>query len=93
MTKAGISSKIDDSGQTIGKRYARTDECGIPFAITVDFETLKDETVTLRDLQTMKLVRMKIQELPSNIYSLANGQKTWNEVLQQYPTFDSQTKE
>jgi glycyl-tRNA synthetase len=60
LTKAGISSKIDDSGQTIGKRYARTDECGIPFAITVDFDTLKDETVTLRDLHTMKQVRMKV---------------------------------
>jgi glycyl-tRNA synthetase len=54
LTKNGVSSKIDDSGQTIGKRYARTDECGIPFAITVDFDTLNDDTVTLRDLHTMK---------------------------------------
>jgi glycyl-tRNA synthetase len=54
LTRAGVSSKIDDSGQTIGKRYARTDECGIPFAITVDFDTLADNTVTLRDLDTMK---------------------------------------
>lgn len=60
LTRSGISSKIDDSGQTIGKRYARTDECGIPFAITVDFDTLSDETVTLRDLHTMKQVRMKV---------------------------------
>lgn len=35
-------------------RYARTDECGIPFAITVDFETIQDKSVTLRDLDTMK---------------------------------------
>ena len=42
MIRAGISSRIDDTGVTIGKRYARTDECGIPFAITVDFDTLKD---------------------------------------------------
>lgn len=54
LTKAGVSSKIDDSGQTIGKRYARTDECGIPFAITVDFDTLTQDSVTLRDLHTMK---------------------------------------
>ena len=54
MTRAGVSSKIDDSGTTIGKRYARTDECGIPFAITVDFDTLKDDTVTLRELNSMK---------------------------------------
>lgn len=63
LTRAGVSSKIDDSGSTIGKRYARTDECGIPFAITVDFDTLKDETVTLRDLDTMKQVRMPVRIL------------------------------
>ena len=60
MTKESVTSKIDDSGQSIGRRYARTDECGIPFAITVDFDTLEDNTVTLRDLDTMKQVRMKV---------------------------------
>jgi len=64
LTRAGITSKIDDSGQSIGRRYARTDECGIPFAITVDFDTLSENTVTIRDLDTMKQVRM-----PVNIYS------------------------
>lgn len=60
LTKAGVTSKIDDSGTSIGRRYARTDECGIPFAITVDFDTLADDTVTLRDLNTLKQVRMKV---------------------------------
>ena len=54
LIRNGVTSKVDDSGVTVGKRYARTDECGIPFAITVDFDTLKDETVTMRDLDTMK---------------------------------------
>lgn len=36
LTKAGITSRLDDSSQTVGKRYARTDECGIPYAFTVD---------------------------------------------------------
>ena len=54
LTAAGLSSKIDDSGQTVGKRYARTDECGIPFAFTVDFDTLENATVTMRELDTMK---------------------------------------
>ena len=49
LIKAGISNKVDDTAVTVGKRYARTDECGIPFAITVDHDTLEDETVTLRD--------------------------------------------
>jgi glycyl-tRNA synthetase len=51
---------VDATGQTIGKRYARTDEIGIPFAITVDFDTLNDNTVTLRELLTLKQVRIPV---------------------------------
>ena len=40
LIKAGINNKVDDTAVTVGKRYARTDECGIPFAITVDHDTL-----------------------------------------------------
>lgn len=87
LTKAGVSSKIDDSGQTIGKRYARTDECGIPFAITVDFDTLTQNSVTMRDLHTMKQVRLPIADLAANITQLANGLKSWDDVLAQYPLF------
>jgi glycyl-tRNA synthetase len=52
---------VDDGGQAIGKRYARTDEIGIPFAITIDYDTLKDETVTLRELNTLKQVRIPVR--------------------------------
>lgn len=58
LTKAGISSKLDDSGQTVGKRYARTDECGIPYAFTIDHTTLEDNTVTMREMDTMKQIRI-----------------------------------
>lgn len=44
------------AGNTIGKRYARTDEIGVPYAITVDFETLEGEGVTLRERDTMSQV-------------------------------------
>jgi len=54
LTRAGLSSKIDDSGQSVGKRYARTDENGIPYAFTVDYDTLEDNTITMRELDTMK---------------------------------------
>jgi len=87
-----VSSKIDDSGQSIGRRYARTDECGIPFAITVDFDTLKDQTVTLRDLDTLKQIRLPIQELPSLIQSLSFGLCSWNDALAKYPLFEAQAE-
>ena len=64
LTAAHVSSKLDDSGQTVGKRYARTDECGIPFAFTIDFETLEDNTVTMREIDTMKQVRLPMADAP-----------------------------
>ena len=41
LKKNLITCKVDDTGQSIGKRYARTDEIGIPFGITIDFQTLE----------------------------------------------------
>lgn len=54
--------QYDDVG-SVGKRYRRQDEIGTPFCITVDFETLKNKTVTVRDRDSMKQVRIKIKEL------------------------------
>ncbi len=52
-----------DETQSIGKRYRRQDEIGTPFCVTVDFDTLKDKAVTVRDRDTMKQERISIQEL------------------------------
>ena len=48
LTAAEVSHKVDDSSGSIGRRYARTDEIAVPFGITVDFDSLKTNTVTLR---------------------------------------------
>lgn len=55
---------FDDNGN-IGKRYRRQDEIGTPYCITVDFDTLKDETVTVRDRDTGKQERVSISDLSS----------------------------
>jgi glycyl-tRNA synthetase len=55
---------LDHSG-AIGRRYRRLDEVGAPFAITVDHQTLQDETVTLRRRDSMSQDRIKISELDS----------------------------
>ncbi len=54
-----------DETQSIGKRYRRQDEIGTPFCVTVDFETLTDKAVTVRDRDTMKQERVLISELES----------------------------
>ena len=52
-----------DEAGSIGKRYRREDEIGTPYCVTVDFDTLEDESVTVRDRDTMEQVRIKISEL------------------------------
>ncbi|HRR05293.1 MAG TPA: His/Gly/Thr/Pro-type tRNA ligase C-terminal domain-containing protein, partial [Candidatus Woesebacteria bacterium] len=70
---ASFISEFDDIGN-IGKRYRRQDEIGTPWCVTIDFDTLKDNTVTVRDRDTMKQERVKINSL--NDYF---GQKLKNE--------------
>ncbi|KEI00747.1 glycine--tRNA ligase [Clostridium botulinum] len=52
-----------DEAGSIGKRYRREDEIGTPYCITVDFDTLEDNTVTVRDRDNMTQVRLSIEEL------------------------------
>ena len=52
-----------DSAGSIGKRYRRQDEVGTPFCVTVDFETLDDHAVTVRDRDTMGQDRVPVDEL------------------------------
>ena len=52
-----------DEKDTIGKRYRRMDAIGTPYCITIDHDTLQDDTVTLRDRDTMEQKRIKISEI------------------------------
>jgi glycyl-tRNA synthetase len=56
----------DDNGN-IGKRYRRQDEIGTPYCVVVDFDTLEDDTVTIRDRDTVKQVRVSVSELADYI--------------------------
>jgi glycyl-tRNA synthetase len=58
----GIATYYDESG-TIGRRYARMDEVGTPFCITIDHETLENSTVTIRDRDTSHQIRKKIEDV------------------------------
>ena len=60
LKQGGVSHKLDDSSGSIGRRYARTDEVGIPFGITVDFDTIKDDTATLRERNSTRQIRTKV---------------------------------
>ncbi|KAG8514704.1 Glycine--tRNA ligase, partial [Galemys pyrenaicus] len=92
LTRNGVSYKVDDSSGSIGRRYARTDEIGVAFGITVDFDTVNKtpHTATLRDRDSMRQIRAEVSELPGLVRDLANGSITWADVEARYPLFEGQ---
>jgi glycyl-tRNA synthetase len=72
LKKKGVFAQYDDSG-AIGRRYRRQDEIGTPFAITIDYQSKDDSTVTVRDRDSMKQVRIPIEKVPENICALIDG--------------------
>jgi glycyl-tRNA synthetase len=56
-----------DETQNIGKRYRRQDEIGTPLAVTVDFDSLDDQAVTVRDRDTTEQIRVPIDELLTTV--------------------------
>ncbi len=85
LKAAGLVAVYDKAG-SVGRRYARQDEIGTPYCITVDFDTLGEGekslkgTVTLRDRDSTKQVRVNKKEMVSIVQSLLNGSKKFNEV-------------
>ncbi|KAL9060531.1 MAG: hypothetical protein Q9206_000975 [Seirophora lacunosa] len=90
LRRLGISSRVDDSSATIGKRYSRNDELGTPLGITVDFQSLKDNTFTLRDRDSTKQVRSDEDTICAAIQSVVEGQKTWADIRKELPEFTQQ---
>jgi len=69
-----------DRSGSIGRRYVRADETGIPFCITYDFDSDKDSTVTIRDRDTAEQKRVKIKELPGLLLELSAGAKKFADI-------------
>lgn len=69
LKKEGLMAEYDDAG-SIGRRYARADEIGTPYCVTVDHQTLDDRTVTIRDRDTAMQVRVGETELPKILNAL-----------------------
>ena len=62
LLSEGFTVIYDESG-SIGRRYARSDEIGVPAAITIDYKTLEDDTVTLRDRDSWRQIRVPVKKL------------------------------
>lgn len=72
-----FSAKLDASGAALGRRYARMDEVGAPFGVTVDFQTVEDATVTLRERDSMTQIRMPLADVAPLVARLVTEEATW----------------
>lgn len=79
LKREGFSVEYDDSGY-IGRRYARADEIGVPLAITIDYQTLKDDSVTIRDRDTWDQVRNKTSVLPGLLKDFFTGKVNFEQL-------------
>ena len=75
----GFSVEYDEAG-SIGKRYARFDEIGVPLCITIDYQTLKDETVTIRDRDSWKQVRASIKSLSEALWEYFRFKRNFEDL-------------
>jgi glycyl-tRNA synthetase len=80
-----MATRVDKSTAALGRRYARADEIGVPFAVTVDFDTLRDDTVTIRERDSMIQVRLPKKEVQHVIYDIVHGRMSWNDLTKKYP--------
>ncbi|MGD8505181.1 MAG: His/Gly/Thr/Pro-type tRNA ligase C-terminal domain-containing protein, partial [Candidatus Bathyarchaeota archaeon] len=79
LVNEGFLAEYDESG-SIGRRYARADEIGTPLGVTIDYQTLKDGTVTIRDRDTWKQVRNKIELLPELLHTYFRSKMNFEDL-------------
>lgn len=89
LRKQQIPFKVDDSGASIGKRYARNDELGTPFGITIDFESVKDGSITLRERDSTKQVRGSVADVLKAIREVTYEGATWEEGTKNLAPFET----
>lgn len=87
------AAQVDETSATVGKRYARNDELGIPFGVTVDFDTLDakhalHDTVTLRERDSTEQLRLPVGEVADAISKVCFGSLDWAGLCAAYPTQD-----
>jgi glycyl-tRNA synthetase len=79
LVSEGFLVEYDETG-SIGRRYSRFDEIGTPICITIDYKTLDDETVTLRNRDSWRQVRTNINDLPQLLNDFFNLKKEFQNL-------------
>lgn len=84
-----IVCKVDSSSGTLGRKYARADEIGIPFGVTADFQSLVDNSVTIRERNSMIQIRVQVDSLNNLLKQLTEETLSWDVAVTRYPIFST----
>ena len=79
LTCEGFMTEYDETG-SIGRRYARADEAGVQLGITIDYDTLNDGTVTIRDRDSWQQIRTPIKDLPEQLHKYFQGKLNFEQL-------------
>lgn len=85
LMDSDMATRVDKSTASLGRRYSRADEIGVPFAVTVDFDTLADGTVTLRERDSTTQIRLPKADVTRVVFDFVHGRLTWEEATAKYP--------
>ncbi len=85
LLETDLSTRVDKSTASLGRRYARSDEVGVPFAVTVDFETLAEGTVTLRERDSTTQIRLPKADVTGLIFDIVHNRSSWDDAMKKYP--------
>ncbi|OLY77899.1 Glycine-tRNA ligase 1, mitochondrial [Smittium mucronatum] len=90
LRSMGVPARVDDAASaSIGRRYSRNDELGIPFAITVDYQSIESGLITLRERDTTTQIQADIKVILDLVVKLVNGSETWENIIKTHPVIET----
>ncbi|OQR93363.1 glycyl-tRNA synthetase [Achlya hypogyna] len=93
LRSRGIAVKSDASSVAIGRKYARVDELGVPFGVTIDFETAVDQCVTVRERDSCAQMRVPLAKVPDYLDRLVRGSLSWADLAKEYKLIEAKKEE
>ncbi|KDO18422.1 hypothetical protein SPRG_15589 [Saprolegnia parasitica CBS 223.65] len=89
----GIACKSDASSVAIGRKYARVDELGVPFGVTIDFETAGDQCVTVRERDSCAQLRVPLAKVVAVLDDLVAGRAAWADLTKVFTVVEAKKDE
>ena len=89
LRAAEIDFRWIDNQSVMSKKYIEMDELGVPYVLTIDKRSLEDQTVTIRNRDTLEQVRVEIEDISKIINSLVLGDVSFDDLIEKYGLFNS----